>query len=208
MRITIDPLLLFIGKWKMDGEVKMNENVRKEGIGEYQRVFYREYYGDEGEVYPEGGEDPLGKAEDITAKLEINVKWSYNESCIPSGYKAFARIAGNISKLTIYEAVLKSRLGEEKAGKIHECLRGHTVDGWEALPICKVCVEQLKDYEQKQSFKAIIKGVQFVIVIPLVSKYEEKSQSGYIKNCIMENVNFIAKDIDRREVPRFLDSIR
>ena len=183
----------------------MGEKIQKEWIGEYQRVFYRKYYSDEGEIYPEGVEDqdPLGKAEDIAVKVEINVKWSYNESYIPSGYKAFARIAGNISKFTIYDAVLKSRLGEETAGKIHECLRGHTLDGWMNLPTCEVHVEQLKDYEQTQRFRAIIKGVQFIIVIPSVSKYEE-NKSGYIKNYIIKNVDFVAKDVDRREVPSIL----
>jgi len=148
-------------------------------------------------------EDPLGKAEGIIAKVEINVKWLYNGGAIPTGYKAFARIAGNISKLTIYDAVLKSRLGEEKAEKIHECLRGHTVDGWMGLPTCEVRVEQLEDYEQTQSFKAIIKGVQFIIVMPSVSKYEE-NKSGYIKNYIIQSANFVAKDVDRREIPPVL----
>lgn len=187
----------------MEGEVKMSEKVQKEWMAEYQRVFYREYHSDEGEIYPEGVEDPLGKAESITAKLEINVKWLCNGSSISAGYKAFARITGNISKLTIYDAVLKSRLGEEKAEEIHECLRGHTVDGWRNLPTCEVHVEQLEDYKQKQSFRAIIKGVQFIIVIPFVSKYEE-NKSGYIKNYIVENVDFVARDMDRREVPTVL----
>lgn len=182
----------------------MSENVQKEQIGEYQRVFYREYHSDESEIYPEGVEDPLGKAEGISVKVEINVKWVYNGSSIPTGHKAFARIGGNISKLTIYDAVLKSRLGEEKAEKIHDCLHGRTVEGWRDLPTCEVHVKQLENYEQKQSFRAIIKGVQFIIVIPFVSKYEEKSKSGYIENYIIENVNFVAKDIDRREVPPVL----
>jgi hypothetical protein len=188
----------------MEEEAKMSEKVQKDWIAESQKVFYYEYHSNAGEIYVEGGgDDAIGKAEGITVKVEINVKWLYNGSSIPSGYKAFARIEGNISKLTIYDAVLKSRLGQEKAEKIHECLHGHTVDGWRDLPTCEVHVEQLEDYVQKQSFGAIIKGVQFIIMIPCVSKYEE-NKSGHIKNYIIKNVNFVAKDIDRREAPSSL----
>lgn len=165
-----------------------------------------EYRGDKGSIYVSGSAnkvDPFGEAEGITAKVKINITWIYNESNIPSSIQPFSAIRGNISELTIYDAVLESLLGKNDAEKTRNCLNGHTLDGYRSLQMCDIYVKKLEEYAKKQSFEAIIKGVQFIIVIPSVTSYVENKTS-YIKNYILKNVHFVAKDIERIDLPSAL----
>lgn len=164
-----------------------------------------EYSGKEASIFVEGRvkkEDPLGRVENITAKVKIHIKGTYNESTIPSGIQTFSVIEGKISELTIYYAVLKYILKERQMiEELWDCLRGGSIEGYRKLPICDIHVEKLEDTAKKESFEAVIKGVQFIIVIPsIIDTSKQKGERNYTLN----NVVFVAKDIERRETPSAL----
>lgn len=160
-----------------------------------------EYSGDGGFIYAPGADEPIGKAEDITAKVKIHIKRIYNGSSVPSDIQTFSMIEGNISKLTIYDSVIDSRLGNEGARKIRDCLRGSTIDGHRSIVISDINIAQLRECATDQSFKAKIKGVQVIILLPFVERFAESEEEQYL---ILKNVAFVAKDIERQDPPSAL----
>lgn len=160
-----------------------------------------EYSGDKGTIHDsaiEKDDGLFGEAKGIYAKVEITIMWSYNESSLTSDIRTFSKITGNISKLTIYDSVLKSILGEEKKEKIYSCLRGISLDGYKNLPQCTIDVEHLKDHIEDESFGAVIKGVESIILVPSIKRITKKENEQYLT---LKNVFFIAKDINRKKAP-------
>ena len=144
----------------------------------------------------------FGAAEDISVKVAISIIWSYNESSHPSEIQTFSKITGNISKLTIYDSVLKSRLGKEKREKIYRCLHGISIDGYKNLPQCTIYMENLKDYTENQSFEAVIEGVVFIILLPSIKRIIKNKNEHFLT---LKNVFSTATDISRKEAHQDLN---
>lgn len=162
-----------------------------------------EYSGDGGYIYATGADEPIGKAEGITAKVKIHIKRIYNGSSVPSDIQTFSMIEGNISKLSIADSVIDSRLGNEGARKIRDCLRGSTIEGHMSIEIRDMNIKQLRDCATGQSFGAKIEGVRVIILLPSIERFVERENEKYL---ILKNVAFVAKDIKRTDTPEALSS--
>ena len=158
-----------------------------------------EYSGDGGYVYASGVDEPIGKAEDIT--VTVKMKRIYGDSSVPTDIQTFSMIEGKIFKLSIADSVIDQRLGKDGARKIRDCLSGSTIDGYRSIEICDIEVTHLREFATGQSFKAKIKGVQFIILLPSVERFDESENEKYL---ILKNVAFVAKDIERKEPPSAL----
>jgi len=159
-------------------------------------IFSREYEGGEGEIIVEN--EVIGRVEGITVNVNLNIEPQYEEGSIPSDFKGLIDITGKISKVTIYMATSERLLGIERAIDIEQCLHGRKIEDWTSMLECDISTKSLKDSESKNGFEATIKGVRLVMLLPSVSIEEKSSKCEYAKNYIVKDVNFIAKDIERR----------